>query len=292
MDQYEEFNGQLTGEERTSGGRTSAKQPRRSDDCLGSALQWLEPDAAWSRACEDPVRNLRQSVQLEIGLMNETIMNHVQKIQNKIEEDVAALEQRRRQLNQAAELLKREKALISEEKCAWELEKRQVERVNSIDDEVVELDVGGVTEGFSVRKSLLQSVPGSSLQAMFSGRHPLKKKPGSGRVFIDRDAEPFRLLLTYLRSGLKIPQIKDDYTRELFEIELDYWQVKNSLNHELTDFQKDLQLLFDKEPAPSLVKKGGQAHQKWSKLGPFNAGHFDVTDEHEIVDVERIAPLL
>ena len=79
--------------------------------------------------------------------------------------------------------------------------------------------------------------------------------------------------------------------RELFEIELDYWQVKNSLNHELTDPQKDLQLLFDKEPSISLVNRGGAAYEKWAKLGPLNASLFDLADEHEIVDCKRTEPL-
>ena len=34
-------------------------------------------------------------------------------------------------------------------------------------DEIVELDVGGVTEGFKVKRSLLCGVPGSRLHAMF-----------------------------------------------------------------------------------------------------------------------------
>ena len=35
-------------------------------------------------------------------------------------------------------------------------------------DEIISLNVGGVTKGFMVRRSLLTSIPGSALEAMFS----------------------------------------------------------------------------------------------------------------------------
>ena len=56
-------------------------------------------------------------------------------------------------------------------------------------DEIVELSVRGVSEGFMVRRSLLTQVPGSALEAMFSGRHPLPKV--DGKVFVDRNPKIF-----------------------------------------------------------------------------------------------------
>ena len=40
-----------------------------------------------------------------------------------------------------------------------------MEGINKIDDEVLNLNVSGVKEGFSVRKSLLCSIPESALEA-------------------------------------------------------------------------------------------------------------------------------
>ena len=50
------------------------------------------------------------------------------------------------------------------------LEKTAEEDTTCDDFDVLELDVSGVTEGFKVAKYLLKSVPGSALDAMFSGR--------------------------------------------------------------------------------------------------------------------------
>ena len=82
-------------------------------------------------------------------------------------------------------------------------EKKKIESINKINDDILELSVCGTTKGFSVRKSLLCSVPESALEAMFSGRHPLKKL--NGKVYLDRDPNIFKLLLNYLRNGLRYP---------------------------------------------------------------------------------------
>ena len=59
--------------------------------------------------------------------------------------------------------------------------------------------MSGVTEGFKVAKYLLKSVPGSALDAMFSGRQELKRV--NGKVFINRDPTAFKHLISYLRNG-------------------------------------------------------------------------------------------
>jgi hypothetical protein len=66
----------------------------------------------------------------------------------------------------------------------------------------LDLDIGGEI-GVRIKKSLLCSIPGSALDAMFSGRHQLVKV--NGRVFIDRDPSIFKLVISYLRSNFKIP---------------------------------------------------------------------------------------
>ena len=56
-------------------------------------------------------------------------------------------------------------------------------------DELLVLDVGGLYFP-KVSKKLLTSVPGSSLEAMFSGRHELTKE--FGKIFVERDPEIFK----------------------------------------------------------------------------------------------------
>ena len=66
-----------------------------------------------------------------------------------------------------------------------------------------------MTEGFTVSKALLTAVPGSQLEAMFSGRHILPKI--DGKVFVDRNPKLFREVVEYIRGNMKFPkQVSDD----------------------------------------------------------------------------------
>jgi hypothetical protein len=65
----------------------------------------------------------------------------------------------------------------------------------------VELNVGGNKE-FEIRKSTLTQVPGSALDAMFSGRHPLPMK--NNKVFIDRDPKAFKMMIDFVRNSGKM----------------------------------------------------------------------------------------
>ena len=99
-----------------------------------------------------------------------------------------------------------------------------------------------------MRKSLLTSVPGSALEAMFSGRHELKKV--NGRVFIDRDADVFKMVISYLRNGKRIHAIADESLKERFEMELDYWNLDEEQKQKKLRAEKiiDMQAIYDKEP--------------------------------------------
>eukprot|EP01126_Amoeba_proteus_P030736 TRINITY_DN3030_c0_g1_i2.p1 TRINITY_DN3030_c0_g1~~TRINITY_DN3030_c0_g1_i2.p1 ORF type:complete len:332 (+),score=19.94 TRINITY_DN3030_c0_g1_i2:95-1090(+) len=88
-----------------------------------------------------------------------------------------------------------------EEKQRWEEEKRVMSAKFKIDDNILELNVGGVH--YTTYKSVLSQATGTLLEAMFSGRHPLAKD-AKGRYFIDCDGEAFSYILNYLRRGLMI----------------------------------------------------------------------------------------
>lgn len=72
--------------------------------------------------------------------------------------------------------------------------------------EIIQLNVGGVI--MPVKKSILTQIPGSGLEAMFSGRHHLELKNNS--PYLQRDPEVFRQLVSYLESDkTKMPKIND-----------------------------------------------------------------------------------
>lgn len=161
---------------------------------------------------------------------------------------------------------------IQKEKEAWNKEKEQVQSINSISDEIVQLNVSGVTNGFTVRKSLLCSKHGSSLQAMFSGRHSLNKI--DGKIFMDRDPDVFRLLISYLRNNESISEIQDPFLRGQLRKELEFWMIiekQKSLSEILVAF-------FNSEPTKSSEKILAQ----WRKLGPYDIKMNDFDEQYQI----------
>ena len=87
-------------------------------------------------------------------------------------------------------------------------------------DEVLHLNVGGKYYP-TVSKRMLTSVPGTALEAMFSGRHELEYV--DGKIFVDRNPIMFEYLIDYLRNGCKLVEIGLKYDNQMFLEELDYW---------------------------------------------------------------------
>lgn len=137
-------------------------------------------------------------------------------------------------------------------------EQALVEEIKGKTGEQVCLDIGGVKQ-ITVNKDLLLKVPDSALEAMFSGRHAIAVN--DGKVFIDRDHEPFEQVINYLRNGLKRPKFTSEHEKELFELELDYWQIKP-----LPSSKEKLISFFESDPEylPYNVKSC------WRKLGRFD----------------------
>lgn len=79
-------------------------------------------------------------------------------------------------------------------------------------DEIVRLNVGG--QLFTTLRSTLCSVPGSMLEAMFSGRFGIPAmRDDSGAYFLDRDPIYFEFILSYLRDPRNRPSAKSNQSR-------------------------------------------------------------------------------
>ena len=94
---------------------------------------------------------------------------------------------------------------------------------------MITLNVGGTL--FTTTVATLTQYPDSMLAAMFnpeSGRPPAEKD-GQGNYFIDRDPEPFRVILSFLRNA-KLPEEIIGCTLEQLEWEATYFGLKELLS--------------------------------------------------------------
>ena len=77
----------------------------------------------------------------------------------------------------------------------------------------------------------MTQIPNSSLEAMFSGRHELKKV--DDKIFVDRDPEVFNLLIQYLRNGCQRFEIESPSLNKRLDHEIEFWDVGNTLIQKL-----------------------------------------------------------
>eukprot|EP00826_Nyctotherus_ovalis_P033788 TRINITY_DN2753_c0_g1_i12.p1 TRINITY_DN2753_c0_g1~~TRINITY_DN2753_c0_g1_i12.p1 ORF type:complete len:440 (+),score=110.94 TRINITY_DN2753_c0_g1_i12:160-1479(+) len=115
--------------------------------------------------------------------------------------------------------LAEEKQNQAAEREKWEENRRKAAKLFGQD--VIELNVGG-THKLVTTKATLCKAQGSTLAAMFNGKHKLKLH--KGQVFIDRDGDTFSKVLSYLRND-KVPLLKDELEKALFREELNYWAI-------------------------------------------------------------------
>ena len=109
------------------------------------------------------------------------------------------------------------------ERQLWEDEKALIRSKVAYDSDVVNINVGG-TMHLQTEKEVLQSVPGSTLQKLFSDMHELKII--DDEVFLDRDGKTFEALVNYLRNDRKVfPEFADKNMENNFYKELHYWGI-------------------------------------------------------------------
>ena len=77
----------------------------------------------------------------------------------------------------------------------------------------------------------MTQIPNSSLEAMFSGRHEVKKV--KDKIFVDRDPEIFKLLIQYLRNGCQRFELESPHLNKMLDLEIEYWDVGNTLIQKL-----------------------------------------------------------
>ena len=89
------------------------------------------------------------------------------------------------------------------------------------ESDIIDIDVGG-THFPSTTRSTLIKYKNSALAQLFSGNYVLTQK--GGKVFIDREGEPFVNVINYLRSGT-FPILRNEEEESKFYDELDFWKI-------------------------------------------------------------------
>jgi len=125
--------------------------------------------------------------------------------------------------NEKQHLLK-EISGLEEHHCKLLKEIDTMETLKQKWDKVVNLNVGGKKFAVS-HTTLTKSHPDSMLAVMFSGRHTITLDE-QGFVFIDRDPDLFRHILSFLRFGDNWVMPEDDSRlMKLLRLEFDFFQI-------------------------------------------------------------------
>jgi len=156
--------------------------------------------------CEEAATCLPADVQGAVTVVGQTANAHLDAVKKAEAALLVALSQlaaERRalqdeQLSWVADVAAYREAL-ARERAAFEEERNGMRHIRDQQRGAMLLDVGG-TE-YRTSRSTLTSVPGSMLEAMFSGRNDdLLEQDSQGRTFVDRDGAIFRHILNFLRD--------------------------------------------------------------------------------------------
>jgi len=105
----------------------------------------------------------------------------------------------------------------------WLKQVDDIKDMVKLDGEVIPLNVGG-THHLMTERDVLTLCKGSTLEAMFSGMHDLKKI--NEEVFLDRDGATFLNVVNYLRNNREVfPEFNDRNDELHFFKELDFWRI-------------------------------------------------------------------
>lgn len=151
---------------------------------------------------------VESQARLDHGFIQLTV--YAAKLQEKEDEFTKQMKEKEKTLAEAEKNLDKRELDLTILINQYEAEKLFVKKTNENLNDRIKLNVGGTL--METTRQVLQSVPGSMLQAFVSGRHNVATD-ADGRIFLDRDPAIFRYLLGTLRLGWPahtLYQRKDD----------------------------------------------------------------------------------
>ena len=158
-----------------------------------------------------------------------------------------------------------------------------VAQLNIDNSDILTLNLGG-EKSIKVSRTVLTKVKGSTLEAMFSGRHKLTQV--DGEYYIDRDADLFCMVVSFLRNG-SYPEVENKTLRERFKQELRYWcldeQYQEIAQVNETDIES-LSKIFDNitDNCNQSLKERWTYHGKFDLIKHLKAGAVAMHEKHII----------
>ncbi|KAL8437572.1 hypothetical protein Efla_000435 [Eimeria flavescens] len=168
-----------------------------------------EKQKVWALFQQDK-QNEYNKIKEERRQLQVEVQQQLKQVQVERNDARAKLQTEKMKFEQEVEAQRRQ-AVVERERflqqvAAFESEKARVVDSNIATETVLDLNVGGVV--FESSRQTLTQQRGSFLEALLSGRHRVARDR-QGRVFLDRDAELFRIILNFLRQPDRPPQPRD-----------------------------------------------------------------------------------
>jgi len=151
-------------------------------------------------------------------------------------------------------------------------EKDLMTKRGTIEEEVIELNVGGET--FTTFKSTLVKAEGSMLSAMFSGNFIPGVVDKNGRYFLDRPPQPFGVILNALRTSTRLQIPDDGPERKNFIAEIKYYGLKEYFKKDLKKTGLKGSSVLNKKEMKQLEKWIG-SKGKWKLIYKATKDGFD-----------------
>ncbi|CAD7943012.1 unnamed protein product [Amoebophrya sp. A120] len=170
----------------------------------------------------EKIQGERRKNEAEIAAAIKQVAVEREDARSKIAEERAKFEEEKEKSKRRLAL---DRERLRQEVETFEEEKERIKDQALASEEIVDLNVGGVT--FETSKATLCKQPGSYLEALLSGREHVGRDR-NGRIFIDRDSESFRTILNYLRgsSDAAVPLPSSAQESESLVKESNYYGVK------------------------------------------------------------------
>ncbi|XP_026193188.1 influenza virus NS1A-binding protein homolog [Cyclospora cayetanensis] len=206
---------------------TEAELKRERNDLVRRKREFEEEKKkVWALFQQDK-QNEYNKIKEERRAAQAEMQQQLKQLQIEREDTRSKLQVEKQKFQQEQEAVRRKHVLERErfrqEVLAFESERQRIVDSSIAAETVVDLNVGGVV--FETSRQTLIQQRGSFLENLLSGRHHVARDR-QGRIFLDRDAEMFRVILNFLRQPNAPPQPRDSAESDALTVEAAFLGIR------------------------------------------------------------------